>query len=319
MVGCVLVKNGVIIGEGFHHVFGGPHAEVEAVNSVKNKADIEGATAYVSLEPCAHFGKTPPCANLLVEHKVAKVVICNRDPHSKVDGKGAQILKDAGTLVVSGVLPELGRHLNRYFFTFHEKKRPYVILKWAQTSDGFIAPEEQESGHSFPISNDFSNQYTHKLRTEVDAILIGKHTFAKDLPGLNSRHFSGKSPIKVILDSKLEFVETIKETYANQGKTLILNSLETSSKSQGVKLVQCNMTAAGILDCLYKEQIQSALVEGGKKVLEHFIDTNLWDEAKVITGKNELKTGITAPSIIDYQKKETYTHAQDNITHYFNA
>jgi diaminohydroxyphosphoribosylaminopyrimidine deaminase/5-amino-6-(5-phosphoribosylamino)uracil reductase len=319
MVGCVLVKNHVIIGEGYHHVFGGAHAEVEAVNSVKNKADILGATAYVSLEPCAHHGKTPPCAHLLIKAGVSKVVICNEDPFEEVDGKGIQILREAGVEVLTGLLSGKGRELNKDFFTFHEQKRPYVVLKWAQSSDGFIAPEAQELGRNFQISSDFSNQHTHQLRTEVDGIMIGKHTLIKDNPSLNSRHFSGKSPIKIMLDSNLESLEIIKKIYHDQGQTIVLNLNETREVNTSIRLISCDMSAKSILKKLHEHMIMSVLIEGGRQVLQRFIDENCWDEAIQIIGLAEIKAGIKSPVISKYTRQKETKGSTDRITHYFNA
>ncbi len=316
MVGCVLVKDNAVIGEGYHHVFGGPHAEVEAVNSVQNKQDIQGATAYVSLEPCAHFGRTPPCANLLVDCKVSKVVICNRDPYSEVDGKGIQILRKAGIDVVTGVCEAEGRELNKAFFTFHEKKRPYVVLKWAQSTDGFIAPENQATGQSFLISSDLSNQRSHQLRAELDAILVGRNTFEKDLPQLTNRHYFGNSPVKIILDSELKALPQIKDAYSNIGRTIVFNQNINQATENGIELILCDMRASSILDILFAKKIQSVLIEGGQNVLQHFIDENLWDEAHVITGKVSIHSGVAAPALTNFSRRETINYFTDQITHY---
>lgn len=226
LVGCVIVHEDRIIGEGWHREYGGPHAEVNAVNSVENQALLSESTVYVTLEPCAHWGKTPPCANLLVEKKVKKVVIAATDSNPLVGGRGIEILKNAGIEVETGILEKDARWQNRRFFTQIEKQRPYVILKWAQTQDGFVAKENFDSKW---ISNSHSRQLVHKWRAEEDAILVGKNTAAYDNPRLDVRDWVGKNPIRVVLDSKLELSSEL-NLFDQSIPTLVFNALKSDNK-----------------------------------------------------------------------------------------
>jgi diaminohydroxyphosphoribosylaminopyrimidine deaminase / 5-amino-6-(5-phosphoribosylamino)uracil reductase len=294
MVGCVIVHDGQIIGEGYHEVYGGPHAEPNAINSVKNPTLIQESTVYVTLEPCAHWGKTPPCANLLVEKKVKKVVIGTLDSNPLVGGKGAQILIDAGIEVTSGVLDTKVREQNKRFFTFMEKKRPYVILKWAQTKDGFIARENYDSKW---ISNPYSRQLVHRWRSEEDAIMVGTLTAKYDNPQLNVREWEGKNPVRIVIDRNLTLDRGL-HLFDQRQSTLCYNQVkeEKSENLEHVKLPS-GFNIREILEDLYQRKIQSLIVEGGAQLLNKFIQENLWDEARVFTGQVQFGKGIPAPKI----------------------
>jgi diaminohydroxyphosphoribosylaminopyrimidine deaminase / 5-amino-6-(5-phosphoribosylamino)uracil reductase len=294
VVGCVIVHEGKIIGEGFHQEYGGPHAEVQAINSVKNSALLSESTAYVTLEPCAHWGKTPPCANLLVEKGLKKVVIAAYDSNPLVGGKGIEILENAGIEVETGVLEEEARLQNRRFFTQVEKKRPYVILKWAQTHDGFVARENFSSKW---ISNSQSRQLVHKWRAEEDSILVGKNTALHDDPQLNVRDWVGKNPIRIVLDSNLELPESLL-LFDGSIPTLCFNTLK-SEKKENLEFIKMdpNFSPEEILKELHSRKIQSLIVEGGSQVLGQFIQSGFWDEARVFTSKIKFGSGILAPSL----------------------
>lgn len=240
MVGCVIVKNDNIIGEGYHRVFGGPHAEVEAVLAVKDPKKLEGATVYVSLEPCAHFGKTPPCSNLLIEKKVAKVVVACKDPNPKVAGKGIDKLQKAGIEVEVGVLETAAKQLNKRFFCFHQKQRPYVTLKWAQTKDGFLdrLRTDEQKGINW-ISSEASRSLVHQWRSQEMSILVGKHTALNDNPSLTVRDVSGKNPIRILIDSQLQVQNDI-SLFSEDAPTLIFNRLRNEQKGNmnGLKFLK---------------------------------------------------------------------------------
>ncbi|REE01608.1 bifunctional diaminohydroxyphosphoribosylaminopyrimidine deaminase/5-amino-6-(5-phosphoribosylamino)uracil reductase RibD [Marinoscillum furvescens] len=293
MVGCVLVKEGKVIGEGYHEQYGGPHAEVNAVRAVKDKSLIKGCTAYVTLEPCAHHGKTPPCADLLVAQKVGRVVICNEDPNPLVAGKGIAILKSAGIRVEVGMLSEEGRFLNRRFFTSFEQQRPYVILKWAQTSDGFVARENFDSKW---ISNAYSRQLVHKWRAEEDAILVGKNTAKYDNPSLTVRDWHGKHPTRVVIDHKGELDSSL---HLFDGSVPTFRFTENPTLVSGAEQVihSPKLTSAFVLENLHQQGVQSIIVEGGSRTAQDFINAGLWDEARVFTSKNRFEAGIAAPML----------------------
>lgn len=294
MVGCVIVHNGSIIGEGYHQVYGGPHAEPNAINSVPNQDLLSESTVYVSLEPCAHWGKTPPCAHLLVEKKVKKVVVGATDSNPLVGGKGIQILKEAGIEVVSGILEKDVREQNKRFFTFIEKKRPYIILKWAQTRDGFVARENFDSKW---ISNAYSRQFVHKWRSEEDAILVGTSTAKYDNPQLNVRDWEGKDPVRIVLDRKLTLDKSL-HLFDGKQKTICYNQVK-SEKSENLEFVKLSSEFGieAVLEDLHQRKIQSLIVEGGAQVLKSFIEKELWDEARVFTGQVQFGKGISAPLI----------------------
>lgn len=294
LVGCVIVHEGRIIGEGYHEYYGGPHAEPNAINSVKDPSLLPFSTVYVTLEPCAHWGKTPPCANLLVEKKVKKVVIGALDSNPLVAGKGVKILESAGIEVESGILEQEVREQNRRFFTFMENKRPYVILKWAQTRDGFVARTNYDSKW---ISNAHSRQLVHRWRTEEDAIMVGRATAQHDNPRLNVRDWTGKNPIRVVLDSSCQ-LDTKLNLFDQSQPTLVYNHLR-SEETENLSFVQLEkgFGVKEILDDLYARKVQSLIVEGGSQVLNSFLSTGLWDEARVFTGATSFGEGIAAPII----------------------
>ncbi len=292
MVGCVIVHQERIIGEGYHQQYGKGHAEVNAVNSVENQELLADATVYVTLEPCAHFGKTPPCANLLVEKKVKRVVIAAFDTNPLVGGKGIQILKDAGIEVETGLLEKQARIQNKRFFTQIEKKRPYVILKWAQTLDGFGAREDFSSKW---ITNASSRQLVHKWRAEEDAIMVGKNTAKYDDPALNVRDWVGKNPLRLVIDSRLELPNSLK-LFDEAVPTICYNTLKSEVRGplEFVKLTS-NFQIQDILEDLQQRNIQSVIIEGGNYLLNKFLASELWDEARVFTSSNKFGSGIAAP------------------------
>jgi diaminohydroxyphosphoribosylaminopyrimidine deaminase/5-amino-6-(5-phosphoribosylamino)uracil reductase len=294
MVGCVIVHNGKIIGEGWHQKYGEPHAEVNAVNAVADKSLLSESTVYVTLEPCSHFGKTPPCADLLIRERVKKVFVSNLDTNPLVGGNGIQKLQAAGVDVTTGILRDKGSELNKRFFTFIEKQRPYIILKWAQTSDGFIARENFDSKW---ISNDLSRQLVHKWRSEEDAILVGKRTALHDNPKLNVRDWRGKNPVRIVFDRLLELPETL-ELFQGDQRTICYNLLKDGERTNTsfVRLSEDGFLRQ-VIRHLYREKIQSLIVEGGAQTLQSFIDEGLWDEARIFVSTKSFDKGITAPAI----------------------
>jgi diaminohydroxyphosphoribosylaminopyrimidine deaminase / 5-amino-6-(5-phosphoribosylamino)uracil reductase len=298
LVGAVLVYEGNIIGEGYHQKYGEAHAEVNCINSVaeENVSLIAKSILYVSLEPCAHFGKTPPCVDLILKYNIPHVVIGCRDSFEKVNGKGIEKLKAAGVKVEFGILEKECRILNKIFFTFQEKKRPYIILKWAQTNDGFIAAED---GAPIKISNDFANKRIHKLRAETAAILVGKNTALKDNPSLTTRLWEGKNPVRIIIDTNLELKNNF-NVFNDEAPTIIINKKkhETVGNIIFYKIAEGKAVTEGIIECLYEQQLNAVIIEGGATTLQYFIDANLWDEAIIITSTiMNIKTGIFSPKL----------------------
>lgn len=294
MVGCIIVHEGQIIGEGWHRQYGQPHAEVNAVESVANKELLPDSTAYVSLEPCSHWGKTPPCANLLIEHKFKEVVVCNTDPNPLVAGAGLQKLKEAGIGIRWDVLETEGRWLNRRFFTFMEKERPYIILKWAQTADGYMARGNYDSKW---ISNPFARKLVHQWRSEEPAIMVGRQTVQFDNPQLNVRNFpaEGKDPVRVIIDRKLQLSGSYK-VFDGRQDTLCYNLIKEKKKENLslIKLEEENFLLALMQD-LHRRKLQSVIVEGGAKLLELLMAEGLWDEARIFTATKTFGEGYYAP------------------------
>jgi diaminohydroxyphosphoribosylaminopyrimidine deaminase/5-amino-6-(5-phosphoribosylamino)uracil reductase len=300
MVGCVIVRGNEIVGEGFHRKYGEAHAEVNAVNSVANPELLKESTLYVSLEPCAHHGRTPPCTGLIIEKQIPRVVIGAADPSPEVAGRGIKKLKEAGIEVVSGVLGQECRELNKRFSTFHEKKRPYIILKWAQTSDGFIDIARESSDYGEPnwITGDLALRLVHKIRAEEDAIIVGTNTALKDNPSLSVRNWAGESSLRIVIDKELKLPETLKFFDGTQ-KTLILNALKTEKEdlTEWFKLDFSKDILPQILSELFSRKILSLIVEGGRQLLESFIRDGLWDEAHVFSGNKFFFSGIEAPKI----------------------
>lgn len=299
MVGCVIVYNGKIIGEGWHQKAGEPHAEVNAINAVKYKSLLEKVTLYVSLEPCSHYGKTPPCSDLIIEYKIPKVIIGTVDPHSKVAGKGIEKLQKAGVSVEVGFLEKECRELNKRFFTFHLQKRPYIVLKWAESADGFLSPKHKEEQKPVWITNTYSRQLTHKWRTEEQGILVGTKTVLADNPSLDARDWKGKNPVRIILDRTGKITSDFAVKNKVQ-KTIIFTEQEIFSKDENCiyeNIIFDNQLIERICAFLYTLGIQSVLVEGGAKTLTSFIEAGLWDEARIFKGLVIFKEGTKAPSL----------------------
>lgn len=315
MVGSVIVYEGKIIGEGWHKKAGGPHAEVNAVNSVKDKSLLSKATIYVSLEPCSHFGKTPPCSDLIIKSKIPNVVVGTVDPFSKVSGNGIKKLIEAGIHVTVGILEDECNELNKRFFTFHQKKRPYIILKWAQSQDGFIAPLEKLEKKPVWITNTYSRQLVHKWRTEEQAILAGTQTVIDDNPKLNARDWQGNNPVRIILDQNNRIPKE-NAVFDNRIKTIVFtNSKNAVSKENTIfEVIDFKQNIAEqITDSLYNHNIQSVIIEGGLQTLQTFIDANLWDEARIFTGQITLGKGIQAP-LLSKTNSEKYLIEKDELT-----
>jgi diaminohydroxyphosphoribosylaminopyrimidine deaminase/5-amino-6-(5-phosphoribosylamino)uracil reductase len=315
MVGCVIVADNLIIGEGYHKAFGEPHAEVNAINAVEDKSKLEGATVYVSLEPCSHFGKTPPCADLLVQSNVKTVVIACRDTNPAIAGKGIDRLKKAGIEVIEGVLEKESRELNKRFFTFHEKQRPYVILKWAQTLDGFLDKSRgmNDKGVNW-ISRPETKALVHKWRGEEQSILVGRNTIINDNPSLTVREYKGKNPIRIVIDSQLQISGEV-NIYSPEAPTIVFNRIR-NEKKENVEWVKIKETSTkNILDELYKRGIISVFVEGGSRTLQYFIIDNVWDEARVIVGNKRFEEGMKAP-IINRVPIASHSFGEDMVYYY---
>ena len=293
LVGCVIVKNNKIIGEGYHKEYGDKHAEINAINNVSNKKEIEGSSVYINLEPCNHFGKTPPCSDALVKLKPKEVIISNKDPNPLTNGKSIKKLIDNNINVRSNILKEEGKELNKRFFKNQIKKLPFIILKWAQTSDGFIAKSD---GSSKWISNDISRTLVHKWRSEELGILVGAKTVNSDNPKLNVRSWDGKDPIRVIIDPNNRSSNK-NDILSDTLPTLIYNKKRESKvqNKQFVRLLEFNLL--NILKDILSRGISSIMVEGGSFTLQSFIENNLWDEARVFVSDGKFKNGIKAPKI----------------------
>jgi diaminohydroxyphosphoribosylaminopyrimidine deaminase / 5-amino-6-(5-phosphoribosylamino)uracil reductase len=315
MVGAVLVHNGRIIGEGYHQHYGEAHAEVNCIASVMeaDRGLIKESTLYVSLEPCAHFGKTPPCADLIIKYKIPRVIIGCRDPFKEVDGKGIDKLKAAGIDTELGILEDKCKELNKRFFLFNTKHRPYIVLKWAQTADGVISSGNEQR---LLISNEYSNRLVHKWRSEDAAILVGTNTALLDNPELTTRLWEGKSPLRLVLDMDLRLPSSLK-IFNDSAGTIIFNSLRHEEKGN---LLYYQLSKTGnvihqMMKALYQLRIQSVLVEGGAKLLQSFIDERLWDEARVITGTaaTASENYLRAPLLTNSIKKEETMLGNDKI------
>lgn len=303
MVGCVIVHQGKIIGEGWHQKAGGHHAEVNAINSVKDKSLLNKATLYVSLEPCNHFGKTPPCSDLIISHQIPKVIIGTIDPYDEVTGKGVEKLKKQGCEVLVGVLEKECVELNKRFLNYHSNKRPYIILKWAETKDGFIDIDRQVTNEDEAkpnwITNQYSRQLVHKWRTEEQAIMIGTNTVVNDNPNLNVRNWHGKNPIRIAIDKNLRIPDNYK-IFDGSVKTIIISEKSKDLKVNDLFFEQIDFSksiAQQICKVLYKHEIQSVIIEGGSQTLQTFIDSNLWDEARIFIGDVAFSNGIHSPKI----------------------
>jgi diaminohydroxyphosphoribosylaminopyrimidine deaminase / 5-amino-6-(5-phosphoribosylamino)uracil reductase len=291
-VGCVIVCDDVIIGEGWHQKFGEAHAEVHAVQSVADKSLLGRSTVFVNLEPCAHTGKTPPCADMLISHHIKKVVVSNIDTNPLVGGNGIKKLKSAGVDVITGVLEKEGRLLNARFFTWIEKHRPYIILKWAQTADGYIARRDNKPQW---ISHELSRKYVHRWRSEEDAILVGTQTALIDNPKLNVREWTGRDPVRMVIDKSLRLPGSL---HLWQGpQQTICYTLKKKEHAEAVQYVQLQGRdfLNELLQDAFERNVQSIIVEGGAKTLHSFLDNKCWDEARVITSTISFGDGIAAP------------------------
>lgn len=294
LVGCVIMYEGMIIGEGWHKRYGEPHAEVNAIEAVADKSLLKTSTIYVNLEPCSHVGKTPPCADLLIKHQVQKVIIANQDVNPLVSGKGIEKLRDAGITVITDVLSREASELNKRFITYMKMKRPHIILKWAETSDGFIARKNKDSKW---ISDEYSRQLVHKWRTEEDAVLVGSATAWHDNPALNVRDWSGRDPARIIIDRYLK-VSPSHHVFDGKQKTICYNVVKEEERQNlsYVRLKPENFLQEMIAH-LYTQRIQSVIVEGGGQILNSFISANLWDEARIFTSPQLFGEGLPAPKI----------------------
>ncbi len=298
MVGCVIVHDGIIIGEGYHCEFGRAHAEVNAINSVKHKHLLSQSTIYVTLEPCAHHGKTPPCSDLILHHKIPRVVVGTADPFIEVAGRGIEKLRNGGCLVLEGFQEDKCLALNRRFFTFHQKGRPYIILKWAQTADGFIDIDRSHEHFGQPtwITNDLSRIAVHKMRSDESAILVGTNTAKKDNPSLTVRSWSGNPPLRLLIDREMRLPAEL-SLFDRSVPTVVYTSQEVAGKEnlEFKKIIFNGFEVEQILEDLHERGILSLIVEGGQMLLNSFIDKNIWDEARVFTGKNTFHGGVKAP------------------------
>ncbi|HOE04832.1 MAG TPA: bifunctional diaminohydroxyphosphoribosylaminopyrimidine deaminase/5-amino-6-(5-phosphoribosylamino)uracil reductase RibD [Bacteroidales bacterium] len=297
LVGCVVVHNGVIIGEGYHRKYGGPHAEVNALMSVANSALLPESTLYVNLEPCSHFGKTPPCADLIISYAVKRVVVSASDLNPLVAGRGIKKLQDAGIEVIQGILKQESLNLNARFYTFHQQRRPYVILKWAQSADGFIDKLRQPDDGQKPqwITNDYCRRLVHKWRTEEDAFLVGTHTAILDNPQLTARLWYGRQPLRVAIDYNASLPATLHIFDKTAPSLLFCNTMRSDAEVEIIDLD--NHVAAQICERLYARGIQSLVVEGGRRTLDLFIEAGLWDEARIFTGPASFGAGVHAPEL----------------------
>ncbi len=295
MVGCVIVHNNKIIGEGYHEKYGHQHAEVNAINSVKNKNLLKESTLYVNLEPCAHHGKTPPCSDLIINNNIPKVIIGCKDSFIEVSGKGIEKMKRHNIDVKVGVLEKECLDLNKRFFTFHDKRRPYIILKWAKSKDNLIAPINQKE--KFWMTSNSSKKLVHKWRSYEDAILIGSRTAKIDNPHLTVREVQGENPIRIIINQNLNLPLDL-NIYNNEAKTIIYNAIRNDqiNLNKFIK-IDFNNLIKSVLKSLYKQKIQSLIIEGGAHTINTFIQQGIWDEARVFTANKNLKSGLPTPVI----------------------
>ncbi|QWG09173.1 bifunctional diaminohydroxyphosphoribosylaminopyrimidine deaminase/5-amino-6-(5-phosphoribosylamino)uracil reductase RibD [Flammeovirga kamogawensis] len=316
MVGAVIVHNDQIIGEGYHQKYGQPHAEVNAVASVskENLPLLSEAEIYVTLEPCSHYGKTPPCADLLVKHNFKKVIVCNLDPNPLVAGRGIKRLEDAGIKVATRILENEGLEVNKRFFKAMTEKKPFVLLKYAQTSDGFVARENFDSKW---ISNPLSRQLVHKMRAEEDAILVGTNTAKYDDPALNVRAWAGKDPLRVVIDRSKKLDDNLK-LFDNSIRTICYTS-EFDEEKENLAFIPLNKETflEDMLVDLFSKGIHSIIVEGGSTILKEFIDRKLWDEAHVFTSSSAaFGSGIEAPLLPHKKRVQVTTVEQDEYAIY---
>lgn len=318
MVGCVIVLDGKIIGEGYHKYFGGSHAEVNAINSVKNKDLLKNAILYASLEPCSHWGKTPPCSDLIIENKIKTVVIGCKDSFEKVNGKGIEKLKAAGINVIEGIWEKTCVDQNKFFFSYQNKKRPYIILKWAQSEDLFIGKKNEAN---FKITSNLTDIYFHKLRSEVSAIMVGTNTARVDNPSLKVRKWTGSSPLRITIDLKNELDQNLK-IFSQDTNFICIKKIGNTSEISEKNFLFVKEKETSLIELmphLFEIGKNSLLVEGGSELIESFIKQGLWDEAIVITNKKlKLKEGLSAPKINKHPSKKINL-GEDQITYYNNT
>ena len=311
MVGCVIVYDGEIIGEGYHKEYGKNHAEVNAINSVKDKSVLKNSILYVNLEPCCHHGKTPPCTDIIIKYNIPKVVIGCIDTFSKVSGQGIKKLKNSSVEVIYGVLEKDCIELNKRFFCYHIKKRPYIILKWAKSKDNFIAPINQEK--SFWMTSDESKKLVHNWRAEEDAILVGRKTVVADNPSLTVRECEGKNPIRIVIDKELSLNEK-SNVFDDQAETIVFNNIKTAIIDKITYLkADFNNLNKGILKQLYNRDILSLIIEGGAFTINSFIENGLYDEIRVFTTNKVLENGIKSPNIPEIKNSKNITINNDKL------
>lgn len=305
MVGAVIVFEGKIIGEGYHIRCGEAHAEVNAIRSVKNPALLKHSTIYVSLEPCSHYGKTPPCADLIIEKQIPRIVIGCKDPFNEVAGRGIQKLRDAGREVTVGVLEKECRELIKHFITFNTLHRPYITLKWAESADGYV-DVCRTGGQPEILSTPLTSMLVHKKRAEADAILVGTHTALLDNPSLTVRNWAGQDPVRLVLDRNLSLPTNL-HLFDGKVKTLVFTEKEHAGRTN-VEYIRLDFTKdllPQLLEVLYRQKLQSLLVEGGSRLLQSFINAGLWDEIFIEKSSRLLHAGVKSPEISD---KNCYTH-----------
>lgn len=314
MVGCVIVYDGEIIGEGYHKEYGKNHAEVNAINSVKDKSVLKNSILYVNLEPCCHHGKTPPCTDIIIKYNIPKVVIGCIDTFSKVSGQGIKKLKNNSVEVIYGVLEKDCIELNKRFFCYHINKRPYIILKWAKSKDNFIAPINQEK--SFWMTSDESKKLVHNWRAEEDAILVGRKTVVADNPSLTVRECEGKNPIRIVIDKELSLNEK-SNVFDDQAETIVFNNIKTAIIDKITYLkADFNNLNQDILKQLYNRDILSLIIEGGAFTINSFIENGLYDEIRVFTTNKVLENGIKSPNIPEIKNSKKITINNDKLEIY---
>ena len=314
MVGCVIVNDGEIVGEGYHKEYGKNHAEVNAINSVKDKSVLKNSILYVNLEPCCHHGKTPPCTDIIIKYNIPKVVIGCIDTFSKVSGQGIKKLKNNSVEVIYGVLEKDCIELNKRFFCYHIKKRPYIILKWAKSKDNFIAPINQEK--SFWMTSDESKKLVHNWRAEEDAILVGRKTVVADNPSLTVRECEGKNPIRIVIDKELSLNEK-SNVFDDQAETIVFNNIKTAIIDKITYLkADFNNLNQDILKQLYNRDILSLIIEGGAFTINSFIENGLYDEIRVFTTNKVLENGIKSPNIPEIKNSKKITINNDKLEIY---
>ena len=312
----MIVHDNKIIGEGYHQEFGKAHAEVNAIHSVKNQDLLSESTLYVNLEPCAHFGKTPPCCNLIVDKNIKKVVIGALDSNELVAGKGIDYLQKNGVEVVVNVMEKECRNVNKRFFSFTEKKRPFYVLKWAESLDGFIFSDQENA----KISNEFSHQKVHQIRAEEQAILIGKNTLLKDNPSLSTRLVKGKIPLRIIVVNRLEKAFWDTNIFKDGLPTLVFNS-EKSATENHLEFIQyeSKKLIPTLNKVLFEKGIQSVLVEGGTTTIQQFLTNNNWDEIIQIIGNKKFTNGVKAPDISNLKPIKTLGFGDDSWNYFLNC